>query len=76
MDGLLELEPDVIIVATGSQPDLPPGRRGTAGDPDAGTIARSRGLQVPNPLPGLDGPRPIRPTRSSTDVAPTGARPS
>ena len=53
-DGLLELGPDVIFVATGSQPDLPPGRRGSPEDPDAGTIARSRGLQVPNALPGLD----------------------
>ena len=74
VDGLLELEPDVIIVATGSQPDLPPGRRGTAEDPDAGTIARSRGLQVPNPLPGLDGPL----VRSSDEVLdgpdPTGAK--
>ena len=74
VDGLLELEPDVIIVATGSQPDLPPGRRGTPEDPDAGTIARSRGLQVPNALPGLDGPL----VRSSDEVLegpdPTGKR--
>lgn len=52
-DGLLDLAPDVIVIATGSQPDLPPGRRGTPGDPDAGTLARARGFQVPNPLPGL-----------------------
>ena len=63
-DGLLEFDPDVIIVATGSQPDLPPGRRGTVADPDAGTLARARGLQVPNGLPGLD--RPI--VRSTDEV--------
>jgi 2,4-dienoyl-CoA reductase-like NADH-dependent reductase (Old Yellow Enzyme family) len=51
-DGLLELEPDMLIVATGSQPDLAHAR--AADDPDAGTLARSRGLQVPLRLPGLD----------------------
>jgi len=53
VDGLMDLRPDAIIVATGSQPDMPPHRRG-ATDPDAGAIARSRGLQVTNPVPGLD----------------------
>ncbi len=68
-DGLLELGPDAIIVATGSQPDLPSHRRGAA-DPDAGTIARSRGLQVSNPLHGLDSAH----VRSVDDVmaAPPG----
>ena len=55
VDGLLELEPDVVLVATGSQPDLPNG--GAAADADAGTIARARGLQVPLSLPGVDRAR-------------------
>ena len=56
VDGLLELEPDVIIIATGSQPDLPPRAGAAASDPDAGGLSRSLGLQVRNNLPGLGGP--------------------
>ena len=63
-DGLLQMGADVILVATGSQPDLPAGRRGSPADPDAGSTARERGLQVPNRLPGLDG----RNVRSSDEV--------
>jgi 2,4-dienoyl-CoA reductase-like NADH-dependent reductase (Old Yellow Enzyme family) len=55
-DGLLELEPDVIIVATGSQPDQPVGRHRLPSDPDAGSIARSLGLKMANDLPGLHSP--------------------
>ncbi|MEA2420758.1 MAG: hypothetical protein QOE60_2964 [Thermoleophilaceae bacterium] len=50
---LLELEPDVIVVATGSQPNLPP-ERSLAQDPDAGAIARERGLQAAPQVPGLE----------------------
>jgi 2,4-dienoyl-CoA reductase-like NADH-dependent reductase (Old Yellow Enzyme family) len=67
-EGILELAPDVIIVATGSQPALPAGRNGASPDPDAASIARSLGLQVSNDLPGLDGPN-VR----STDEVLTGA---
>lgn len=52
-DGVLELEPDEVIVATGSQPDLPAGRHG--GEEAAGdTIAQSKGMQVPLDMPGLN----------------------
>jgi pyruvate/2-oxoglutarate dehydrogenase complex dihydrolipoamide dehydrogenase (E3) component len=53
-DELLGLEADLIVVATGSQPNLPPEHRQSQEDPDAGSIARSRGLQVLPPIPGLE----------------------
>ena len=56
VDGLLELEPDVVIVATGSQPNLGGARQRSTTDPDAGRIARDRGLQASIPLQGVDGP--------------------
>jgi 2,4-dienoyl-CoA reductase-like NADH-dependent reductase (Old Yellow Enzyme family) len=52
---LLELEPDVIIVATGSQPNLPVEHHSTADDPDASAIARGRGMQVVPETEGLGG---------------------
>ena len=51
---LLELDPDVVVVATGSQPNLPPQHRQSRLDPDAGSIARARGLQVGPNVEGLD----------------------
>jgi 2,4-dienoyl-CoA reductase-like NADH-dependent reductase (Old Yellow Enzyme family) len=51
---LLELEPDVIVVATGSQPNLPPEHHSSLDDPDAGAVARAQGLQVLPALPGLE----------------------
>jgi 2,4-dienoyl-CoA reductase-like NADH-dependent reductase (Old Yellow Enzyme family) len=56
VDGLLELDPDVIVVATGSQPNLPARGAGPGRDsePEAGLIARARGLQVLPEVPGLD----------------------
>jgi 2,4-dienoyl-CoA reductase-like NADH-dependent reductase (Old Yellow Enzyme family) len=56
VDGLLELEPDVVIVATGSQPNLGGSMQRSTADPDAGGIARNRGLHAAIPLPGVDGP--------------------
>ena len=56
VEGLLDLEPEAIVVATGSQPDLPRVRSGLAGDRDEGAVARAAGLQVPSALPGLDRP--------------------
>ena len=56
VDGLLELEPDVVIVATGSQPNLAGARLRSTTDPDAGRIARDRGLHASIPVPGVDGP--------------------
>ncbi len=53
-DGLLELEPGVVVVATGSQPNLPPTHRQSASDPDAGALARERGLTAGPETPGLD----------------------
>lgn len=53
-DDLLELEPDVVVVATGSQPNLPPEHRQSRTDPDAGALARTRGLQVLPEVPGLE----------------------
>ena len=54
-EGVLDLEPDEVIVATGSQPDLPSGRH--EGEESAGdSIAWSRGMQVPLAMPGLDLP--------------------
>lgn len=53
-DDLLDLEPDVVIVATGSQPNLPPAHRQSKADPDAGAVARSRGLQLLLDIPGLE----------------------
>jgi 2,4-dienoyl-CoA reductase-like NADH-dependent reductase (Old Yellow Enzyme family) len=72
-DGLLDLEPDAIFVATGSQPDLPASRRRVE-DPDASTIARSRGLQVPNTLPGLDLPLVRSVDEVLTNPPPAGTR--
>ncbi|RYC05910.1 FAD-dependent oxidoreductase [Nocardioides zhouii] len=51
-DDVLELDPDVVVIATGSQPNLPPGHRQSRADPDAGGVARARGLQV---LPDVEG---------------------
>ncbi|MEA2286876.1 MAG: hypothetical protein QOJ21_2919 [Solirubrobacteraceae bacterium] len=51
---VLELEPDLIIVATGSQPNLPPEHHQGEEDPDAGTIARERGMGTVTPIPGLE----------------------
>ncbi len=56
VDGLLDLGPDVVIVATGSLPNLPGPRQVLPSDADAGHLARERGLQVRDSLPGLDGP--------------------
>lgn len=53
-DDLLDLDPDVVVVATGSQPNLPPAHRQSKSDPDAGGLARSRGLQMVPEIPGLD----------------------
>lgn len=53
-DQLLELQPDVVVVATGSQPNLPAGHRQSQADPDAGAIARERGLSACTDLDGLD----------------------
>lgn len=53
-DELLDLEPDVVVVATGSQPNLPPQHRQSKTDPDAGALARSRGLQLLPDIPGLE----------------------
>ncbi|MEA2378837.1 MAG: hypothetical protein QOD13_2744 [Thermoleophilaceae bacterium] len=50
---LLELDADVLVVATGSQPNLP-AERSPEHDPDAGAIARERGLQAVTPIPGLE----------------------
>ena len=53
-DQLLELQPDVVVVATGSQPNLPVGHRQSRIDPDAGAIARDRGLSAGPDVEGLD----------------------
>jgi 2,4-dienoyl-CoA reductase-like NADH-dependent reductase (Old Yellow Enzyme family) len=47
------LEPDHVVVATGSEPDLPGRPRATADD---GRLARAAGRQVEPSLPGLDLP--------------------
>jgi 2,4-dienoyl-CoA reductase-like NADH-dependent reductase (Old Yellow Enzyme family) len=52
-DQLLELEPDVLVIATGSQPNLP-AERAAAEDADAGAVARALGLQAITALPGLE----------------------
>lgn len=51
---LLELEPDVVVVATGSQPNLPPAHRLFQTDADAGVMARKRGFQLAPDIPGLE----------------------
>lgn len=53
-DDLLDLEPDAVVVATGSQPNLPPHHRQSQADPDAGALARSRGLQLLPDIAGLE----------------------
>jgi hypothetical protein len=55
-DELLELEPDLLVVATGSQPNLPPGRAAAAAspDPDAGGVARERGMGALPDIAGLE----------------------
>lgn len=55
VETLLGGDGEVLIIATGSQPDVPVERL-PAWDHDAGSIARSRGLQVRNALPGLELP--------------------
>jgi 2,4-dienoyl-CoA reductase-like NADH-dependent reductase (Old Yellow Enzyme family) len=52
---LLELDPDVIVVATGSQPNMPPAHHQSQVDADAGSLARAEGLQAITPVPGLAG---------------------
>jgi len=54
-DQLLELEPDVVIVATGSQPNLPPEHHWFQTDPDAGATARGLGMHLLPDIPGLEG---------------------
>jgi len=51
---LLELEPEVVIVATGSQPNLPPNHSQGREDADAGSVAREQGLAAVTPIPGLE----------------------
>jgi hypothetical protein len=51
---VLELEPDLVVVATGSQPNLPPEHHQSQEDPDAGSVARGRGLQAVTQIPGLE----------------------
>jgi 2,4-dienoyl-CoA reductase-like NADH-dependent reductase (Old Yellow Enzyme family) len=51
---LLELEPEVLVVATGSQPNMPPNHHLSESDPDAGSIARKRGLGLVPDVPGLE----------------------
>jgi 2,4-dienoyl-CoA reductase-like NADH-dependent reductase (Old Yellow Enzyme family) len=51
---VLDLSPDVVVVATGSQPNLPYRAGRTAADPMDGNIARDRGLQIIPDIPGLD----------------------
>jgi 2,4-dienoyl-CoA reductase-like NADH-dependent reductase (Old Yellow Enzyme family) len=53
-ESLLELEPDVIVVATGSQPNLPPAHRQSQADPDAGAIARGRGMNTLLAIGGME----------------------
>jgi hypothetical protein len=54
---LLDLAPDVVVVATGSQPNLPPGHRQSEEDADAGAVARDQGLAALTPIPGLESDR-------------------
>ncbi len=56
VDGILGLHPDVVLIATGSHPDLPPGRRAARLHLVDGALAQERGLRVPNSLPGLERP--------------------
>lgn len=51
---LLEIDADVVVVATGSQPNLPPEHSQSEVDADAGGVARSLGLGALTPLPGLE----------------------
>jgi 2,4-dienoyl-CoA reductase-like NADH-dependent reductase (Old Yellow Enzyme family) len=53
-ESVLDLDPDVVIVATGSQPNLPSTHRQSSTDPDAGTIARRLGLTIGLDVEGLD----------------------
>jgi hypothetical protein len=53
-ESILELEPDAVVVATGSQPNLPAGHQRMQADPDGGSIARSRGLTIGLEVEGLD----------------------
>jgi len=53
VEGVLDLEPDVVVVATGSQPNLPPGHRSEASEPDAAGVGRARGLHFEPEIPGL-----------------------
>ncbi|MEQ8967584.1 MAG: FAD-dependent oxidoreductase [Azospirillaceae bacterium] len=49
-EAIRALDPDVVIVATGSEPNLP-------GEPEDGTrLSREWGRQIPIDLDGLDGP--------------------
>ncbi|MFC6237296.1 oxidoreductase [Longivirga aurantiaca] len=52
--GVLDLGPDVVVVATGSQPNLPDSDRRSHADPDAGVVARERGLTVGPEIRGLE----------------------
>lgn len=54
VDGILGLHPDVVLIATGSHPDLPPGRRAARLRLVDGALAQERGLRVTNSLPGLE----------------------
>lgn len=53
-NSLVEMRPDIIIIATGSQPNLPAGHAQEAADADAGTIARERGLGFVHDVAGLE----------------------
>jgi 2,4-dienoyl-CoA reductase-like NADH-dependent reductase (Old Yellow Enzyme family) len=52
-DVLADLQPDVIVVATGSEPNLP------SATSDDTTLSRSLGRQVLPDTPGLDGPNVV-----------------
>jgi 2,4-dienoyl-CoA reductase-like NADH-dependent reductase (Old Yellow Enzyme family) len=55
-EGLADLEADVYVIATGSEPNLPPVPGEARKDRDGGKWARERGLGILPSIPGVDLP--------------------
>jgi hypothetical protein len=69
VDMVSSFEPEIVVIAKGSEPNLP---GGVGREDDAGSIARRAGLQIALRIPGLDLPNVL----SSDQVLSGAVRPS
>lgn len=68
------LSPDIVVIATGSEPNLPYGADRRDDNDDNGATARQFGLQVLPSIPGLDLPCVLSADRVLASPPPAGSR--